>query len=95
MAGIDEKWAADVNSPVKKPVAGCLVRISPDGRRRQVVADGFRNAYDFDWNSVGDPFTFFERPLSGSILAIAALVVLLPPLYRAIKAYRRPAHLSA
>ena len=58
MAGIDESWATDVNSPVKKPVAGCLVRISPDGRRRQVVADGFRNAYDFDWNAAGDPFTF-------------------------------------
>lgn len=58
MAGVDESWASDVNSPVKKPVAGCLVRISPDGKRRQVVADGFRNAYDFDWNAAGDPFTY-------------------------------------
>jgi putative heme-binding domain-containing protein len=58
MAGVDESWASDVNSPVKKPVAGCLVRISPDGKRRQVVADGFRNAFDFDWNAAGDPFTY-------------------------------------
>ncbi|MFO0823812.1 MAG: c-type cytochrome [Gemmataceae bacterium] len=54
-------------SPVKDPVAGVLLRISPDSRtfwgterphQIEVVADGFRNAYSFDFNLDGEPFTY-------------------------------------
>lgn len=34
--------------PVPRPQAGVLGRISPDGRVRQVLVHGMRNAYDFD-----------------------------------------------
>ncbi len=45
-------------SPISKPVAGGLVRWSPDMNRCEIVADGFRNAYDFDVNVEGDLFTY-------------------------------------
>ena len=46
------------NSPVKKPEQGFLMRISPDGKTREIVAHGFRNAYDFDFNSDGQVFVY-------------------------------------
>jgi putative heme-binding domain-containing protein len=58
MAGVSEKTITSPASPVKKPVAGCLLRIRGDGRRVEVLADGFRNPYDFDFNPAGDAFTF-------------------------------------
>ncbi len=57
MAGVKKQWL-DKRSPVKDPVAGCLLRISPDGKAIEVVADGFRNAYGFDFNTDGEPFTY-------------------------------------
>lgn len=40
------------------PVAGAIVRISPDFKESAVWADGFRNPYDFDFNERGDVFTY-------------------------------------
>jgi putative heme-binding domain-containing protein len=57
-AGIDRSKITSPRSPVKDPVAGSLVRISPDGTQVEVVADGFRNAYGFDFNADGEAFTF-------------------------------------
>lgn len=57
-AGLDPKRVDRSRSPVVDPVAGCLVRISPDDKAVEVVADGFRNAYDFDFDPDGEPFTF-------------------------------------
>ena len=45
-------------SPIKQPRAGILMRISPDFKKREVVAHGFRNAYDFDFSQDGRIFTF-------------------------------------
>jgi glucose/arabinose dehydrogenase len=56
MAGVTKKTITSPRSPVKEPVAGCLVRISPDGTQVEVVADGFRNPYSFDFNADGEPF---------------------------------------
>jgi putative heme-binding domain-containing protein len=39
-------------------VAGCVVRFPPDFKGSEIVADGFRNAYGFDFNSDGEWFTF-------------------------------------
>src|SRR6185436_2758832 len=45
-------------SPVKTPTWGSIVRYSPDFKRVEVIAHGFRNPYDFDFNAAGDLFTY-------------------------------------
>ncbi|HVS10473.1 MAG TPA: c-type cytochrome [Planctomycetota bacterium] len=37
---------------------GWLARTDPDGRTWELVAAGMRNAYDFDFDAEGEPFTF-------------------------------------
>jgi putative heme-binding domain-containing protein len=44
--------------PVKMPLGGFLMRFSPDFRLSALVADGFRNAYDFDFTAEGELITF-------------------------------------
>lgn len=44
-------------SPVTKPIAGGVLRISPDFKKVQIVCDGFRNPYDMDFGP-GGFFTF-------------------------------------
>ncbi len=58
MAAIPRDRIDKLRSPVKDPVAGCLLRLSPDFKTLEVVADGFRNPYGFDFNPDGEPFTF-------------------------------------
>ena len=57
-SGISAKTITDPASPVKEPVAGGWLRIDPKTNAVSVVADGFRNAYDFDFNSRGQAVTF-------------------------------------
>jgi putative heme-binding domain-containing protein len=45
-------------SPVREPIAGCVLRFPPDFKGCEIVADGFRNAYAMDFNADGDLFTF-------------------------------------
>jgi putative heme-binding domain-containing protein len=45
-------------SPIKNPVAGCVLRFTPDLTKSEIVADGFRNAYCMDFNSDGELFTW-------------------------------------
>ncbi|MDG1874494.1 MAG: hypothetical protein P8J27_11325, partial [Mariniblastus sp.] len=49
---------ANPDSPVRSPRAGFLMRISPDWKEKQIYCHGFRNAYDFDFNSLGEVFVF-------------------------------------
>jgi putative membrane-bound dehydrogenase-like protein len=58
MTGIDRRFNTRSASLVPEPVAGCVVRFSPDGKEREVFADGFRNAYDMDFNPDGELFTY-------------------------------------
>jgi putative membrane-bound dehydrogenase-like protein len=47
------------HSPVKEPETGAIMRYRPDDfSKSEVVAHGFRNPYDFDWNEAGDLFTY-------------------------------------
>lgn len=51
------------NSPVAEPTAGTLLRFrfdetTGDVRELSVVADGMRNAYDFDFTAAGDAVTY-------------------------------------
>ena len=57
-AGITDKYATEPASPIKHPQAGVIFRLKPDLSGGEVVADGFRNAYDFAFHSQGDLFTF-------------------------------------
>ena len=57
-SGINGKYATLPASPIKEPIAGCVVRYTPDLKGSEIVADGFRNAYDMDFNSDGELFTF-------------------------------------
>jgi putative membrane-bound dehydrogenase-like protein len=56
--GISKANVTLPTSPVKDPIAGCVLRFAPDFKGCEVVADGFRNAYAMDFNSAGDLFTF-------------------------------------
>src|SRR5260370_1269662 len=58
MSGIDRTYATLPTSPIQEPVAGCVLRFTPDLKNCEIVADGFRNAYDMDFNSEGELFTF-------------------------------------
>ena len=55
---ISKEFYANSDSPVKDPRAGFLMRISPDWSEKQIYCHGFRNAYDFDFNSIGEIFVF-------------------------------------
>jgi putative membrane-bound dehydrogenase-like protein len=47
------------HSPVKDPETGAIMRYRPgDFTKSEIVAHGFRNPYDFDWNEAGDLFTY-------------------------------------
>jgi putative membrane-bound dehydrogenase-like protein len=56
-AGITARHAALSTSPVKRPRCGGVVRISPGGEVLDVVAHGFRNPYDLDFDAFGRLFT--------------------------------------
>jgi putative heme-binding domain-containing protein len=57
-AGIDGKTATSATSPITDPTAGCVLRFSPDMKRIEIVAEGYRNPYAMDWNPDGELFTF-------------------------------------
>src|SRR5688572_10243305 len=57
-AGITKETATLPTSPIKQPEGGALIRFSPDGKEREILAHGFRNAYDFDFNHYGDILTY-------------------------------------
>ena len=55
---ITNEHASLPGSPITRAEAGALLRLSPDGRACEIIAHGFRNPYDFDFNSFGDIFTY-------------------------------------
>ncbi|MFO0847785.1 MAG: c-type cytochrome [Gemmataceae bacterium] len=57
-AGVSKGTVRGDGSPVRDPVAGALLRIAGDGQAVHIVADGFRNPYDFDFSLTGQPYTF-------------------------------------
>jgi putative membrane-bound dehydrogenase-like protein len=46
------------HSPIQHPEAGALLRLTPDCKQCEIIAHGFRNPYDFDFNALGDLFTY-------------------------------------
>lgn len=57
-AKIDGNFVTTASSPVKTLQCGAIVRFSPNFTEREVVAHGFRNPYDFDFDRNGDLFTY-------------------------------------
>jgi len=57
-AQITSAYATLPTSPVKQPSAGTLMRLKPDMTGGEIYANGMRNAYDFDFNHMGDLFTY-------------------------------------
>lgn len=57
MTGIDQKFPIGP-SPIVAPIAGCVIRLSEDGSKRAIIADGFRNAYDLAFAPDGRLFTY-------------------------------------
>jgi len=55
---IDHTFPNSKTTPVRDPIGGCVLRLSPDLKTREIVADGFRNAYAMDWNLDGELFTY-------------------------------------
>ena len=55
---IDNRHATLKSSPIRDPEAGALLRLPPDLKGCEIVAQGFRNPYDFDFNAAGDIFTY-------------------------------------
>jgi putative membrane-bound dehydrogenase-like protein len=57
-SGIDKRHVTLPHSPIQNPEAGALLRLTPDCKQSEVIAHGFRNPYDFDFNEAGDLFTY-------------------------------------
>jgi putative heme-binding domain-containing protein len=57
-ARLDKTYAELPTSPVKEPVAGGVVRFTPDLKKTEIVCDGFRNPYGMDFGADGELFTF-------------------------------------
>jgi len=55
---IQPDFFAGANSPKVSPRAGFLMRISPDFGVKEIVADGFRNPYDFEFLESGEFLVF-------------------------------------
>jgi putative heme-binding domain-containing protein len=56
--GIDRSFAQLPTSPIRDPVAGCVLRFTPDLKQSEIVADGYRNPYGMDFSPDGELFTF-------------------------------------
>lgn len=57
-SGVTSKYASLKSSPITSPSAGVLLRIRPKLNGAEILADGFRNAYDFDFGPYGDLFVY-------------------------------------
>lgn len=56
--GVTAAEATLASSPIHRPQAGTLLRFSPDFSESEIVADGYRNAYDFAFHAGGDVFVY-------------------------------------
>ncbi|MFN0051181.1 MAG: PVC-type heme-binding CxxCH protein [Planctomycetales bacterium] len=57
-ADVSSGHATEPTSPVRNPHGGVIMRLKPDLSGGEILADGFRNAYDFDFDGQGELFTY-------------------------------------
>ena len=55
---VNGSYATEPTSPIRSPHGGVVLRLKPELAGGEVVADGFRNAYDFDFNPQGELFSY-------------------------------------
>lgn len=55
-ADVSAGYITEKTSPVKHPAGGVIMRLKPDLSGGEILCDGFRNAYDFDFDAQGDLF---------------------------------------
>ena len=54
---VTQGYVTEAASPVKTPHGGVILRLKPDASGAEIIADCFRNAYDFDFDAQGELFT--------------------------------------
>lgn len=57
-ADVNAGYASEKTSPIKTPHGGVVLRLKPDLAGGEIVADGFRNAYDFDFDLQGEILSY-------------------------------------
>lgn len=97
MAGVTGAYATLPTSPLKHPEGGVLMRLKPDLSGGEIVADGFRNAYDFAFSEAGDVFTFDsdgERDVSLPWYQPCRILQVLPGSHAGwvSRSWKRPGH---
>lgn len=58
LAEVTKGHATEKTSPIKTPHGGAIMRLKPDLSGGEIFADCFRNAYDFDFDTNGELFTY-------------------------------------
>jgi len=56
--GFDQRHTTIPASTIVKPEAGAILRVWPGPLQSEVIAHGFRNPYDFDFNWMGELFAY-------------------------------------
>ncbi len=56
--GINRRHANTLNSPIHEAEGGVLLRLAQGGGDCEIIAQGFRNPHAFDFNWLGDMFTW-------------------------------------
>ncbi len=57
-SGISEKLNTIPQAPIQRVSGGAILRMSLDGKQREVIAHGFRNPYSLCFNAAGALFTW-------------------------------------
>jgi len=55
---VNGSFATEPTSPIRTPNGGVVLRLKPDLSQGEIVADGLRNAYDFDFDPRGEILTY-------------------------------------
>lgn len=55
---VNGSYATSATSPIRSPNGGVVLRLTPDLSRGEIVADGLRNAYDFDFDPHAEILTY-------------------------------------
>lgn len=56
-AKVNSGWKVSPSSPLRSAEAGAIVRMTPDGQVKEILAEGFRNPYDLAFAEQGELLT--------------------------------------
>jgi putative membrane-bound dehydrogenase-like protein len=55
---VTQGYVTEAASPIKMPHGGVILRLKPDASGAEIIADCFRNPYDFDFDAQGELFSY-------------------------------------